>query len=80
MDRNEYLKKCKVLSIHQGDGAWWRRQWNESDLVSFDGINYVPFAYRMDFMKGEVLNVAVLHDLQSNTEVYCDLEKVKEKI
>lgn len=58
--------------------SWWARDYEPTDLVVLDGTAYIPFAYRMDFLHGEVLNVAILHDVNANSEVYADVERIEE--
>lgn len=66
---------CKMLSIKSE--AWWKRNYTDEDLVECDGFKYIPFAFRMDFMEGKPLNVAILHDLYADSEVYADVDRVE---
>lgn len=79
MDRNEYLRKCqKASSIIAAKGVWWQVNWESKDLVKYRGSIYIPHSLRFNYSKGKEVNVAILHDLKSNTEYSMPLEDVNE--
>lgn len=79
MELNAYRKKCSAASVKLAVyGSWWSVNWESKDLVKFRGSTYIPHSLRFNYSKGKEVNVAILHDLKSNTEYSMPLEDVNE--
>lgn len=67
MERNEYIKLCQIGAV------------DNSIKVKYNNIQYFPAAYMMQFDgAGNPVNIAVLRDMNQNTIVYAQIEKVVE--
>lgn len=44
--------------------------------VVHNGIVHYPVAYQLQFDKGQTKNIALLHDLNANSIIHADLERV----
>lgn len=67
MERNEYIKLCQIGAV------------DNSIKVKYNNIQYFPTAYMMQFDgAGNPVNIAVLRDMNQNTIVYAQIEKVVE--
>lgn len=77
MERKTYIELCQRASFKSYySGAWWRTKWNPEELVSWKGDFFVPVDYRFGFVKGKPRHLAILHDLEANTEYTVLLEEV----
>lgn len=81
MDRTEFLKICQKVSVFK-DGICGVKENVPDDLkVVYNGIVYYPDAYKLSFDKnGNAVHTAILHDLNTNSIVNCDLHKVKKGV
>lgn len=78
MERKEFIEMCQKASFKQHlSGAWWRTHWNPEELVKYQGKLFVPIDYRFGFEKGNPRHLAILHDLEANTEYTALLEAVE---
>ena len=67
MERNKYIKLCQIGAV------------DNSIKVKYNNIQYFPSAYMMQFDgAGNPVNIAVLRDMNKNTIVYAQIEKVVE--
>lgn len=67
MERNEYIKLCQIGAV------------DNQIKVKYNNIQYFPSAYMMQFDgAGNPVNIAVLRDMNQNTIVYAQIEKVVE--
>lgn len=63
-----YTKCCKDLS----------KPLLEDCTVEYSGIKYYPQFVQVGYdEKGQVINIAVLHDLKANSITHANLERVK---
>lgn len=69
MERKKYLQLCQKNAISP-----------KSVKVLYDGLEYFPEAYQMDFNeKGETQNTAILKDIKANSSlIYVNLKKVED--
>ena len=71
--------KCSAASIKlEQAGAWWAVEWKPEDLVTWREGLYIPYDFRFGFKAGKPMNIAVIHDLRSNTEYHAPLSDVIE--
>lgn len=50
-------------------------------IVKYNGVKYYPQAMQIGYnSKGEVVNVAILHDLHQNSVTYARLENVVQSV
>ena len=66
MDRNHFLKLAQKFSE------------GKQVTVLFDGTEYFPAAYKMDFCNGTPKNRAILMDQNKNSIIEVAMEKVGE--
>lgn len=78
MERKPYIELCQRASFKTFYArAWWRAKWNPDELAYWEGRPFVPVDYRFGFVKGKARHLAILHDLEANTEYTVKLEEVK---
>ena len=78
MERNEYVLMCQKASFKTAfSGAWWKTKWNPDELVKYQEKKFVPVDYRFGFEKGKPIHLAILHDLESNTEYTALLKDIQ---
>jgi hypothetical protein len=69
MDRSEYLRLCQRYAI--------TKEKPPDLLVEYNGMKYFPKEYSMKFDRlGNTLNIAVLEDINLNSILCVDLERV----
>ena len=69
MDRREYLKLCQRYAM--------QKEKLPDLLVEYNGMKYFPKEYLMKFDHlGNPLNIAVLEDINFNSILCVDLERV----
>lgn len=78
MERNMFLKTCQKVSMLKDGISGIKQNVPDELLVKVDNIIYYPLKFEMSFKKGETQNIAILHDLKSNSTVSANLEKVAE--
>ena len=77
MERNDYLKLCQKVSVLP-DGIMHTKKNVPADLlVEYENHQYYPEYLEIKFDKGQVRNIAVLHELQANCRMCVPLEDVK---
>lgn len=72
MERTDFLKRCQLYSAMQYKNV------PESVFVWYNGVKYLPYAYEMNFDKGNVINNAILKDTRANMVIKVNVERVKE--
>lgn len=73
MDRTEYLRLCQKVSMYQGTG----HDIPENLHVKYDNLSFIPTGYEMGFGKGKTKNRAILRDLNADSIIYADLERIE---
>ena len=69
MDRSEYLKLCQMYAT--------AKEKTPGLLVEYNGMKYFPKEYSMRFDRlGNPLNIAVLEDINLNSILCVELERV----
>lgn len=69
---------CQKCAVLPGGVYGIKQDVPESYLVKVDGVKYYPVSYQMKFDKdGTPINLAIVHDLRANSELYCKLERVE---
>lgn len=76
MDRTEYLKLCRNVSVFQKIGGMIKNIPDELK-VRYKNICYYPVEYILSFNKEQPVHTAVLHDLKANSIIHAELEKVE---
>lgn len=77
MERNDYLKLCQKVSVLP-DGIMHTKKNVPADLlVEYENHQYYPEYLEIKFDKGQVRNIAVLHELQANCRMCVSLEIVE---
>lgn len=71
MELKEYGRRCRLCSAI-GEGFC-----PEHLKVKHNGIMYMPVGYEVVFIKGKSSINAKLKDINANSVVYADIEKVK---
>lgn len=59
MERNEYLRRCQIASLHD------KKNIPEDILVVYDGIRYIPRWYTLGFENGATKHYATLEDVKA---------------
>ena len=77
MDRTEYLQLCQKVSMLKSGLCGIKENVPLELLVKYNNIVYYPQAYELSFENGKVKHTSVLHSLNANSVVYCDLKKVE---
>ncbi len=77
MDRNKYIKMCQQCAMLEKEICGTKQDVPNQLLVEYESIKYYPYRFMMGFnQKGETLNIAILHNLNNNGIIECNLEKV----
>ena len=76
MNRKKYLVLCQQASLLSVDAGGKSVKIPPELTVLFNGMKFYPISYKMAFKNGKQRDIAILHDLKSNSVVECDLEKV----
>jgi hypothetical protein len=71
MDLKEYGRRCRLCSAISEEFC------PEHLKVKHDGITYMPVGYEVVFIKGKSRISAKLKDINANSVVYADIEKVQ---
>ena len=77
MDRTEFLQMCQKASMLKNGICGVRQNIPDKLKVVCNGISYYPVAYELSFDKGKTIHTAVLHDLNANSIIKCELGKVE---
>ena len=81
MTRDKYIDKCIKASFKIRQ--YLRVQdveWDDEDLVVYDGIKYYPFGYVLHFENGNAIHIAELKSLKTSSVTFALVEKLKEVI
>ena len=78
MKRKEYLNRCMQAAQYRVSGKVVNPQ--DNILVYVDNLKYFPKALELKFDKfGEVVQNAILVDINCNSQLTVDLERVEER-
>ena len=78
MDRAKFLDMCKRVAVLP-DGIGGVKKVPPELHLKYNGITFYPVGYKLGFSKdGTPTHAAILHDLNTNSILECDLLKVKE--
>lgn len=73
MENEQYLKLCQQCAMQKNPKAIPERL-----LVLYDGIKYYPCGYEIIFdSQGRSKHLAKLHDINTNTVMYCEIKRVQ---
>ena len=80
MTRDKYIDLCCRASVKIGRCLRASDvKWQDSDLVQHNGIKYYPSKYILGFDdNGNIIHLAELHDLKTNSTVIALLDRIKE--
>lgn len=76
MQRNEFLEMCQKVSILKSDALNIKQNIPDELKIVCDGIIYYPVSYELSFKKGEAIHTVILHDLNANSIIHADLQRV----
>lgn len=77
MDRTEFLQMCQKLSMLKSGICGIKENVPDELKVIYNGIAYYPVSYELSFDdKGNVRHTAILHDLNANSIMNVNLERV----
>ena len=77
MDRTEFFEMCQKVSVLP------KREYGiksaPPDLcVKYEGVTFYPIGYKLTFdERGKPLHTAILHDLNANSSLECELSKIE---
>ena len=78
MKRKEYLKRCMQAAQYTVSGKVVNTP--DNILVYVDNLKYFPKALELKFDKfGEVVQNAILIDINRNSQLTVDLERIEER-
>ena len=77
MDRTEFFKMAQKVAVHTNRCRDLSKPLLDDCIVVYEGIKYYPQYDKVGYDEfGEVVNIAILHDLYANSITDADLEKV----
>lgn len=76
MERADFLKLCQKVSTFSTMGGVIN-DIPENMLVEYATSVFYPVGYKLTFTNGKARHTAILHDLKANSEIECQLYKVK---
>ena len=77
MDRTVFLQMCQKVSVLKNGICGIKENVPDELSVVYNGIKYYPVAYELSFDdKGNVRHTAILHDLNANSIMNVNLERV----
>ena len=77
MDRTEFLQMCQKVSVLKNGICGIKENVPDELKVIYNGIAYYPVSYELSFDdKGNVRHTAILHDLNANSIMNVNLERV----
>lgn len=76
MDRNIFLQMCQKVSMLKSGICGTKENVPDELKVVYNDIVYYPVAYELSFDKGQPKHTAILHEFNSNSVVYYDLNKI----
>ena len=71
LDIHEYASMCQMASMCK------KSEIDESLLIEYDGVKYIPYSYELLFKKGKPIHRANVLSLESNCLVSGIVEKMK---
>lgn len=78
MDRTEFFKMAQKVAVYTNRCRDLSKPLLDDCIVVCDGIKYYPQFVEIGYdEKGRVLNIAILHDLKSNSIQYSNLENIR---
>lgn len=78
VDRTEFFKMAQKVAVHTNRCRDLSKPLLDDCIVVNDGIKYYPQFVEIGYdEKGRVLNIAILHDLKSNSIQYSNLENIR---
>lgn len=78
MDRTEFFKMAQKVAVYTNRCRDLSKPLLDDCIVVNDGIKYYPQFVEIGYdEKGRVLNIAILHDLKSNSIQYSNLENIR---
>lgn len=80
MERNEYLKLCRKVSVLPDGIMHTKRIVPNNLLVEYENHQYYPEYLEIKFDNGQARNIAVIHELQANCRVCVPLEDLRKVI
>lgn len=79
MDRTRFFEMAQKVSRYTNRCRDLTKPLLEDCIVFYKDIKYYPQYVKVGYdEKGKVLNIAILHDLKTNSTIECELEKVVE--
>lgn len=77
VDRKLYLELCQRVSVLKNGVCGIKENVPNELTVVYNGIRYYPVAYELSFDdNGNARHTAILHDLNANSIMNANLEKV----
>ena len=76
IERNEFLQMCQKVSVLKNGICDIKENVPDELKVIHNGIAYYPVSYELSFDNGKPTHTAILHDLEANSIMNVDLEKV----
>ena len=77
MQRDIFLQMCQKVSVLKNGICGIKENVPNELKVIYNGIKYYPVAYELSFDdKGNVRHTAILHDLNANSIMNVNLERV----
>lgn len=77
MDRTRFLRLCQQASVLEDGICDTKKDVPKELTVKYDNKKYYPVAYQLCFEKGNTVHKAILHELNANSIVIADLNKVE---
>lgn len=76
MDRNEFLKKCQMVSMLKCGINGMPVDVSDDLIVECGNVQYYPAGYILTFKNGVPRHLGILHDLKANSVTECELDKI----
>lgn len=77
MDRTEFFRIAQKVAVYTSRCRNLSKPLLEDCIVEYNGIRYYPQYVQVGYDEfGKVINIAILHDLHTNSITNANLEKV----
>ena len=77
MNRADFLEMCKAVAVLPG-GIGGVKQTPPELHLKYNGMTFYPIGYKLSFTKyGNPAHTAILHDINANSIIECDLLKLE---
>lgn len=77
MDKTEFLKICQQVAILPKGKKIQKQGLKKEHIVLYNGVKYYPVGRTCYFdCKGNMVYIAILHDIYANSIVNCDMSEV----